>query len=107
MDERNPRGTQGTRRENTRGTRSGEREENVESNTVPMIPLLLYLGGFLQAFGAWGIDFAWNARGSDSPTVGIPTPRGTLHVNRSFFWNFNFFVGIIGGSVLVIVGAMM
>lgn len=68
---------------------------------------LLALGMFLVVWGAWSIDFAHAAWERGEPTVGIPTPRGNLQVGRAFWWNLGFFLGVVGGCFIFLVGAVL
>lgn len=84
--------------------------------------LLLFLGGFLISFGGWGIDFAhrawedwmplvYNAGKNNEPLpprpgVGLPFTR-MIYVDAAFWWNINFFGGVLGGVVLAIIGVYL
>ncbi len=61
--------------------------------------LALYAAGALQFYGAWSIDFAWNARESTGK-VGLPFPRGLRYVSaRSWWWHA--WLAMAGGVVLL------
>jgi len=81
--------------------------------------LLLVIGGFLIAFGGWGIDFAhrawedWipqvyeagrvNGPVPPRPGVGLPFHK-MIYVDAAFWWNINFFGGVLFGTLLVVIG---
>mgnify|MGYP001559487537 CR=1 FL=1 len=69
-------------------------------------PALVYAGAALQVYGAWSIDFAHLAWEQNRPTVGVPGPWGIVEFDRAFFWNQGFFIGILGGTGLVLAGAL-
>lgn len=71
-----------------------------------MNPLLFYAGAALQFFGAWNIDWAHLAWERGESNVGLPMPHGMYYVDRAFWWNLGFFGGIVGGSILIIIGAL-
>ncbi len=74
--------------------------------------LLVFLGGFLMAFGFWGIDYAflayeqWKAGHleGDHPVVRLPGLRKTMRADD--WWNWNWFAAIAGGA-LAVLGAFL
>jgi len=68
--------------------------------------ILVYAGAALQVYGAWSVDFAHAAWERNELTVGIPGPWGIINVDRAFWWNQGFFIGILGGTGLVLAGAL-
>lgn len=72
-----------------------------------MNSLLIYLGAAMQFFGAWSIDWAHLSWEMNKPTVGLPFPNGMYEIERAAFWNIGFFGGVVTGSILVLVGALL
>lgn len=69
--------------------------------------VLLVAGGFLIALGGWNIDFAHAAWERNEPTVGIPWIRGSVQVDRAFWWNLGLFGFTLPGAVLAAVGGLL
>jgi len=85
--------------------------------------LLVAIGMFLIVLGAWNIDFAHAAwerwtpkayeagrRGESLPPiekVGLPWHNRTIWVSPSFWWNAGFFGGVVGGTLVLLLGVML
>lgn len=73
---------------------------------------MFVLGIALIFLGAWGIDFAHLgyirlSQGGDG-RIGLPIlPNRDILVSPGFWWNANFFGGVVLGSIFIIIGAVL
>jgi len=68
--------------------------------------LLVLFGAMLLVYGAWGIDFAFQAVMEGRETIHIPFPT-PFDVSVGWFWNFNFLVLFTLGSILILTGGYL